>query len=312
MNQPPGNLCSPSHSLPIGVFAVSLFIWVFLVVLIFPGFSHAEIEDVQEKWVDAEGTYVSTSDLTFSQARQKALDEARRSAIEEATGVIVNDSTIIENQMLKYELIRVMARGIVLEEEVKELKIEPMPDEGLYVVRIKIHAKVRTIPSEHRAGFEVAVGLNREVYVSGDQGVIKVTPSEDAYIYIFNVTENDHITRLVPNRVNPIVKVQGGQTFQFPSPLLKKQGTNLITSVPPGKIRTHEAIKVIATKRPVEALQKLTQGGLFQEYTPEETHMVKDLLRTLVLLDPLEWTEGLASYEVTVPAVFSGDSDERR
>jgi len=264
----------------------------------------------QETWVDAEGVYVSTNDLTFTQARQQALENARRSAIEQATGVTVGSLSEVSNFMLKHDLIRVMARGIVLEEQVKRFEIQPQEKDELYVVRIGIHAKVRTIPSEHRGGFDVAVGLNREVYTNGDQAVIQVTPSEDAYLYVFNVTEQDHITMLVPNRLNPMVQVQGGHTFQFPTSNLKERGVRLTTLVPPGKLRTLESIKVIATKRPVQALQRLTASGIFQEFTPDETHMVQDLLQTLVLLDPLEWTEGLASYQVTVPAVYSGDSQK--
>ncbi|MDR4486005.1 MAG: DUF4384 domain-containing protein [Nitrospirales bacterium] len=274
-----------------------------------PMFScYADNGETQETWVDAEGVYVSTNDLTFAQARQQALENARRSAVEQATGVAVGSLSEVSNFMLKHDLIRVMARGIVLEEHVKQFEIQPQLKDDLYLVRVGIHAKVRTIPSEHRGGFEVAVRLNREVYASGDQAVIHVTPSEDAYVYVFNVTEQDHITMLVPNRLNPMVQVQGGHTFQFPTSNLKERGVRLTTLVPSGKLRTLESIKVIATKRPVQALQRLTASGIFQEFTPDETHMVQDLLQTLVLLDPLEWSEGLASYQVTVPAVYSGDS----
>lgn len=268
--------------------------------------SYAEGTQAKEQWVDAKGVYVATSDLTFSQARYQALNMARRSAIEEATGVAVGSYSEVANFMLKNDLIRVMSRGIVLEEKITQFAIDPNPEDDLYVIRVGIHAKVRTIPSEHRGAFQVSVGLNREVYTSGDRAVIQVTPSEDSYLYIFNVTENDHITILVPNQLNPMVKITGGQTFQFPTPILEERGVTLTTLLPPGKVRTLESIKVIATKRPVEALQRLTGSGIFQEYSAKETRMVQDLLKTLVLLDPLEWTEALASYQVTVPSVFIG------
>jgi hypothetical protein len=285
-------------------------LWIVFCGMIFCEITQAEDTPAKDHWVNAEGVYVATNDLTFSQARYQALKNARRSAIEEATGVAVNSYSSVTNFTLKDDLIRVMARGIILEETISRFEIDPKPEDDLYIIRLGIRAKVRTIPSEHRGAFQVSVRLNREVYTSGDQAVIQVMPSEDSFLYIFNVTENDHITILVPNRLNPLVKMEGGQTFQFPTPILEERGVTLTTLLPQGKARTLESIKVIATKKPIEALQRFTASGIFQEYSPEETGMVQDLLKTLVLLDPLEWTEGLASYQVTVPALFTGPADD--
>ncbi len=74
--------------------------------------------------------------------------------------------------------------------------------------------------------FDVDVSVDRDPsgqstpsYDIGDNITIHVTPSEDAYVYLFNVRSNGEITQIIPNRYGGEDNfIRGGQTRRFPPP----------------------------------------------------------------------------------------------
>jgi len=53
------------------------------------------------------------------------------------------------------------------------------------------------VPTERHGAFSVAAQLNRSVYQHGDDAEIRVTPSQDAYLYIFGVSEDSSASLLL-------------------------------------------------------------------------------------------------------------------
>jgi hypothetical protein len=250
-------------------------------------------------WVEVEGLSVLGEGTTMQAAQRASLDVARRAAIEKAVGTFVAGATTVRNNQLTEDLIRVIARGRIVEEQILErgLKVEgPKGQYGTY--RTRLRAKVQRLNNEHQAAFTVRAMVNRSVFKNGDESEIRVTSSQDAYVYIFNVTEDEHVTILVPNRFLPESFVKAGAEFVFPSESLTKRGIKLNTYVMPGKHRSLETIKVIATRHPVAALRHQAPDAVFKEYHAPDTTMLNDLLRTLGSFDPGDWAEDAAAYEV--------------
>jgi len=251
-----------------------------------------------EVWVEAEGVVAFGQDTTLEAAQRGSLDAARRAAIEQAVGTFVRSSTVVRNFQLADDLIHSVVRGVVVEERILSRGLtETTGGEGaLYRTRIK--ARVKSIPAERRGNFGVTVKLNRMVFADGDEAVIRITPTDDAYLYLFNVTHDEHITVLAPNRLEPETQLKAGTEYVFPSATLIRQRVKLRTWLLPGMRKSVEKIKVIATRQPVALLKGQVAEGVFREYDPSQTALLVDLMRVLAALDPADWAEATAEYEV--------------
>jgi hypothetical protein len=257
------------------------------------------VQASEDVWVVSEGSYPLGLSTTIESAQRGSLDIARRAAIEQAVGVYVTGETVVRNAQLADVLIHVISRGVIVDEEVLErgLKLEgKMGDQVRYTT--KIRAKVRKLPSEGHGSLAVTVYLNRKVFRSGDQAEIRVRTTEDAYLYLFAISEDEQLTMLVPNRFLRETSLKAGKEFTFPSEQIISQGIRLTTLVFPGKSKAVEKIKVIATRHPMEMLKHQAPEAVFENYKSGDKRLLTDLLRTLSKLDPRDWAEDTVTYEV--------------
>lgn len=252
----------------------------------------------QELWAEAEGTVAFGQDTTLEAAQRGSLDAARRAAIEQAVGTFVRGSTVVRNFQLADDLIHSVVRGVIVEERIIGRGLADVKESEGVLYRTRIKAKVRGIPAERRGTFGVAVKLSRPVFNEGDEAVIKITPTEDAYLYLFNVTQDEHITVLAPNRFEPETRLRAGAEYIFPSEMLLRQRVKLRTWLLPGTQKSVEKIKVIVTRKPVALLKGQVAEAVFREYSPAQTALLVDLMRVLAALDPADWSEATAEYEV--------------
>lgn len=252
----------------------------------------------QEVWVEAEGVVAFGQDTTLEAAQRGSLDAARRTAIEQAVGTFVRGSTVVRNFQLADDLVHSVVRGVIVEEKILQRGLADVKDgEGL-LYRTRIRAKVRGVPAERRGTFGVTVTLNRPVFNEGDEAVIRIRATEDAYLYLFDITQDEHITVLVPNRFEPETRLEGGVEYVFPSEILVKRRVQLRTWLLPGAQKSVEKIKAIVTRKPVALLKGQVAEAVFKEYEPSQTALLLDLMRALAALDPADWAEATAVYEV--------------
>ena len=262
--------------------------------------SHAPVHGAgpPELWVEADGVVAMGQDTTLDQAQRGSLDAARRAAIEQAVGTFVKSSSVVRNFQLADDLIHTIVRGVIVEEKILRRGVGETQDGhgALYQTRIK--ARVRGIPVERRGTFAVAARLNRNVFNEGDEVELRLTPSQDAYLYIFNVGPDEHITVLAPNSHEGETILKANREYRFPSETLLSKKVKLKTWLLPGTTRSSEKLKVVVTRQPVSLLKGKVAEGVFMEYKPTETALLIDLMQTLGAMDPADWAETTLAYEV--------------
>lgn len=270
-----------------------------LVVLVMPMAGAAE-EKPGGVWVEAEGVFNLGDETTMELAQRSSLEAARRAAVEKAVGMNVTGSILVRNAQLIEDLVQVVAQGLIVEEEVVDRGLQAQGPKGAHATyRTKIRAKVvRVAQGQRKTNYTVQCRLNRSVYQQGEHAEVRVKPTQDSYLYLFDITEDEHLTVLAPNRFLPEVRVAGGHDYVFPPNELVKRGIHVTTMVPAGKQRAVEHIKVIATRQPIDVLKRRAPEAIFEEYRPADTTMLVDLLKTLAGLDPGEWAECAAAYEI--------------
>lgn len=253
-------------------------------------------------WVVAEGMSPFLRDLSLDEVRGRARDEARRNAIEQAVGLFVRGTTILHNAQITDELIASVARGVIEEEEWVDERIEEVSDKRsgpkLAVWHSKVKARVRPVHVERRAGFELRASLNKTVFQEGEEALIKVRSSQQAYIHLFSVTQDGAVTLLLPNRFLTDNRFEANQEYVMPNERLRTLGVKLRVTLPKNVRKAVEYIKVIATRKPISLVSDKTPDGVFHTFEGAEAGMIKDVVKRLAQLEDEDWTEATVPYEV--------------
>jgi len=210
-------------------------------------------------WVEAKASVDFGQHDTKHQAMAQAISEARAKAIEGFLGVKVQDRFInfqqessLKGQVgLTESLLRVTQLGRILKEVV--IGHGPRDAGDCAGCRYAAHIRACVVPlADHSdKGFQVDVSLNRASFVDGDEGLISVTATRDAYLYIYSVDVDWNAAMLFPNDFAADNHVKAGRALIFPSEDLKKRGVRVKAKLLPGTAVSAEMIRVIASKEPL-------------------------------------------------------------
>ncbi len=225
--------------------------------------------------------------MTPEEARQTALNRARIKAVEGVSGIGIQGSTLVKNFTLVADFIRTLSAGYVLEEKItgwdsRSFQANPqMPPVTVYNVSMKscVAAAGKGDPF-----FKVKGELNRTVFMAGEEAVIKATCTKDCYLTILNVTADDKIRLLMPNKFMPSVRLKSGECCTFP-----QNGLALEMSPLPNHKKDTEAFYLIATK------EKLSLAGITRN---DGEIRAKDLYQFLLSLPADSKAEEMLVYEV--------------
>ncbi|MDY6791625.1 MAG: DUF4384 domain-containing protein [Thermodesulfobacteriota bacterium] len=205
------------------------------------------------------------ANLTPEEAQALALKRARQNAIEEVCGVSVQAETLIHNNMLAADFIHSVSYGRIIDEEIlswdadvtRESKRRPPS----VAYRVKIRARVKPEKGKPDPYYQVSVGLNKKVYRSGDEMIIRVKATKPSYISVLNFAADGSVILLYPNRLRKSNYIKALKQYQIPSETDRNDVLKLQVSTLPGHRKDTEFIKVIATRQPIHLLDGLlTQG----------------------------------------------------
>ena len=205
------------------------------------------------------------ANLTPEEAQNQALRRARHNAIEKVCGVSVQAETFIHNNMLAADFIHSVSYGRIIDEEIlswdadvtRESKRRPPS----VAYRVTIKARVKPEKGKPDPYYQVNVKLNKKVYRSGDEMIIRVKATKPSYISVLNFAADGSVILLYPNRLRKNNYVKALKRYEIPSKADRNDVLKLQVSTLPGHTKDTEFIKVIATRQPIHLLDGLlTQG----------------------------------------------------
>jgi len=205
------------------------------------------------------------ANLTPEEAQSLALKRARQNAIEEVCGVSVQAETLIRNNMLAADFIHSVSYGRIIDEEILSWDVDVTRESKrrppLVAYRVTIKARVKPEKGKPDPYYQVSVGLNKKVYHSGDEMIIRVKATKPSYISILNFAADGSVILLYPNRLRKNNYVKALKQYQIPSEADRNDVLKLQVSTLSGHRNDSEFIKVIATRQPIHLLDGLlTQG----------------------------------------------------
>jgi len=272
-------------------------IFCFFLLAICPSLSMA----IESEWVTIEGV-ASLENVTKTEARRMAINDARRVAIEKVVGVEILSETMIINNEVSGDVICSFPYGKILDQKIlKEYVIsEQSKDRGgapLLTYKVEMRALVSKEKGKADPYFRVAAKINRKVFKNGDQIELRVTPTKDAYISVFNIIEDQTVLILLPNRFREDNFVKANKTLIFPSKADRKSGIALEAFIGDGKARTDEMFYIIALKEPIKFDSAKFSEGIFGLYDGN-SGLVHDLVKETVGIPLSQRAETFIYYRI--------------
>ncbi len=246
--------------------------------------------------IEKEGEAVLGDDMTPAQAKALALNNARRSAIEQASGVIVHGSSVVYNFQLVSDLVASATRGVIVKEEILADEKKMEGKQWIYYTKIRVH--VKTLENREKSSLKILeadvgrYGSNLAsaaiVFQDNDEIQIKAKANSDAYIHIFNVSQDGWVTKLYPNEYFKAQITSMETEFIFPNEKQRDLGLKLKVRTPKNLIKAIETMLIVATKEKTDFLSDKKAGEV----------TITDLMRELSEIDASLWTEKIVGYEV--------------
>jgi len=246
--------------------------------------------------IEKEGEAVLGEETTPAQAKALALNNARRSALEQASGVIVHGSSVVYNLQLVSDLVASATRGVIVKEEILADEIRKEGKQIVYYAKIRAH--VKTLENKEKGSIKILkANVNRYgsnptstaiVFQDNDEIRIRAKTNTEAYIYVFNVSQDGKVTKLFPNEYFKAEILSPETEFIFPNDKQRDLGLKLRVRTPKNASRVVETMLIVATKE--------KSGFLSGQKADDAT--ITDLMKELSEIDASLWTEKIVGYEV--------------
>ncbi len=252
-------------------------------------------------WVTVEGI-ASIENVSKKEAKRLAMADAMRKAVEEVVGVDILSETVVINYKVSGDIIRSVPYGKVIGKKIlkEEIVMTPQKESAIPFMAYKVKMRVNVVKEKGKGDpfFRIRAKLNKNVFKEGDEVEIKVTPSKDCYITIFNIMEDENVLKLIPNRFVTSNSVRANQAFIFPGEENKRKGIRLIAHVGQGSESVVETFYILVLKQPLNFDPDKFKEGIFETFDGSSAFM-NDLLKEIVVIPPSERAETFLQYKIT-------------
>jgi len=152
---------------------------------------------------------------------------------------------------LTEQLLKMTQEGHILKEQILTARVEHSAMCQSCEYEVKLKDCIIPLADRSDRKFRVSLAMNRSTFVEGDEGILYVSATKDAYLYIYSIDMEQNAALLFPNSYAKENLIRAEQQFIFPSEDLRQKGLKLKAQLPAGTSSAAEMIKVIATKAPL-------------------------------------------------------------
>ena len=245
-------------------------------------------------WIMADGESHQGEMDTLKEVKDRAKRDAESKAVEKAVGVFIKSHTLVSNSMIAEDLIYAAVRGKITNEEIISSDWDAK-ERNLYRIRIK--ALIEPVYPERGESLSIKLSLSKTGLKEGEEVKIFYQVSKDSYVYLFSIAADGSVTLLLPNSNMQDNFTRAGRAYQFPP---ADSSIHLKAMFLPNfkEASAEERIKIIATRQKEDLLSIGFKEGIFQVYDAKSTGMISDLVRRLNQIEPTDWTETTAVYNL--------------
>lgn len=152
---------------------------------------------------------------------------------------------------LTQQLLRMTQEGHILKEQILSSRVENGNTCQSCEYEVALKDCILPLTDRGDRDFRVSVAMNRSTFREGDEGILYVSATKDAYVHIYSIDVDQNAILLFPNQYAKDNLIRAERQFIFPSEDLRQRGMKLKAQLPAGASSSAEMIRVIATKTPV-------------------------------------------------------------
>lgn len=197
-------------------------------------------------WIESIGESILDGSKTVAEAELEALNKARINALESAHGIEIKSEMIVRNSMLLSNFIYSKTSGRIIKEHITENSTYIIKDNQRNIVIYKIKANFaikQNIKENNNKNFNIISEINKKDFMEGENAELKIIPSDDSYIYIFNLYGKENADLIYPNAYSENNFIKSGENLKFP-----KDGLEFILMCSEGFNISNESFYIIALK----------------------------------------------------------------
>ncbi len=223
-------------------------------------------------WIEVTATRVFPESVSNPAAREELLNILRNEAVSKKVPRTVEVASLLTDVMSETAgraheqtawsgFFKSTVSGVITQEDIVE-ESNPVYLEGKssYEKSLTLKAYVEPVKGNRDPGFTVKAELSDNTLSSGEELLFTLTPTQDSYLYAFNLMADHSVLLVFPNDYMPDNHLSAGETVQIPDPNMRGYVRFRVGTMP-GEELTTESIYVVCTKDPVTVADDLPRIG---------------------------------------------------
>lgn len=222
-------------------------------------------------WIDVSATQVFPNSMSRQVAEKQLQEQLRNEAIQKKVPASIDISTLltdvthetgsgVNEQTAWAGFFYSTVSGIITNQSEIENRYTDLGSTKGFELNLTMSYYVEPVKGERDPGFSVKANLQQNLLKSGEELIISVTPSQECYLYLFNLMADQNIMLMYPNEYIPDNLLQAGRTLQIPDAKLRKM---LQFKVAPlhGEALSSESVYIVCTRSAVPVNRNLPRIG---------------------------------------------------
>ena len=222
-------------------------------------------------WIEVSATQVFPNSMSRLVAEKQLQEQLRNEAIQKKVPASIDISTLftdvthetgsgVDEQSAWAGFFYSTVSGVITHQsEIENLFTDLGSTKG-FELSLTMSYYVEPVKGERDPGFSVEANLQKNLLNSGEELIIKVTPSQDCYLYLFNLLADQNIMLMYPNEYIPDNFLQAGKTLQIPNAMLRKMLQFKVAPLP-GEALSSESVYIVCTRSAVPVNRNLPRIG---------------------------------------------------
>ena len=231
-----------------------------------------EYETGKPGWITVSATRVFPESVSNPAAREELLNILRNEAVSKKVPRTIEVASLLTDVMSETDgraheqtawsgFFKSTVSGVITQERIVA-ESDPAYLAGMssYEKSLTLEAYVEPVKGNRDPGFTVKAELHDNTLSSGEELLFTLTPTQDSYLYAFNLMADHSVLLVFPNDYMPDNHLSAGETVQIPDPNMRGYVRFRVGTLP-GEELTTESIYVVCTKDIVTLADDLPRIG---------------------------------------------------
>ncbi len=260
-------------------------------------------------WIKLQKKKRFSDDMSPKRAKENLLSDLRNEAVNKKMGTSVEvtqlltdvisangDEFIEESNWSGF--FRSTVTGIITDEKQEKKKITYFEEGEGFDLDLEYSFYVEPVTGQRDPGFWIEANLESDMLKEGSELVIRIIPSMDSYVYIFNLMADNNAMLMFPNEYMMDNNISAGNVLIVPDPKIQKYVSFIVGTMAGQKI-TSESVYIICTKQKIPIIDSLPKIGQSEEVFSDNSHNFLELQRWLTKIPLNQRIEKALLYHVS-------------